>query len=107
MADHVTVDPQTLGRMADELGRAEAALRSADDPTGREVGVLGHPGLVGAMEEFTGNWRVHRRALLETLDAHQKMLRSARDGYQTLDRALADAVTPDAAAQSGAPGAPR
>lgn len=103
MADHIHVNVTALGHMADELGRVEAALRSAGDPVARDGGVLGHPALVGAMEEFTGNWRLHRRALLETLETHQTMLRSAQDGYQTLDRSLADAITPDAAPGPGAP----
>jgi hypothetical protein len=107
MADHLRVDLPTLQRTADALGAVSGALRTTDDPAGRDRDVLGHPALVGAMEDFTGNWRIHREQLISSVDAHEKMVRAAVQGHQELDRGLAQSIAPDSPQQPAPTGVPK
>lgn len=107
MADHLRVDLPTLQRTADALSAISGALRTTDDPAGRDRNVLGHPALVGVMEDFTGNWRIHREQLISSVDAHEKMVRAAVQGHQELDRGLAQSLTPDSPQQPAPTGGPK
>ena len=104
MVDHIKVDYATLGATADALRGISVGLRASAGGAGTGVEVLGHPALVGAMEDFTGNWRIHREQLISSVDGHEKLVRAALEGHQALDKALAGALTGEGKNSSGAAG---
>ncbi len=84
MGDHLTID----------LG----LIRS----TG--VGMLGSGELVGAMDDFVDNWKIHRDKLVASVEAHQKMTTDSAEAYESTDTGLAKELTKQSSAGGAPPG---
>jgi hypothetical protein len=92
LGDHLKVDVALIRTTAQRLGAIKDALQHPDaSKPGREV--LGSDDLSRAMDEFVGNWEVHRDKLVSALEAHQQMAAASADAYEHTDSELATALT--------------
>ncbi len=92
MGGHLKVDLALLRSTGEGLGQIKDVLRRAE-ASKPGVGVLGHPGLSQAMDDFVDNWTIHRGKLVSAVEAHQKMAIESADAYQRTDTDLANELT--------------
>jgi hypothetical protein len=82
---------QTAGELSvliEEFGNASAIVSSSSD-------AVGDPDLVAALEEFAGDWRVHREQLLSSMDAVHQMADKSHRAYIETDDKLAQQLRGD------------
>ncbi|MGH3871890.1 MAG: hypothetical protein ACRDSR_10325 [Pseudonocardiaceae bacterium] len=92
MGDHLKVDVTLIRTTGRGLGQIKEALQHADaGKPGR--GVLGCGKLADAMDEFVDNWKIHRRKLVEAVQAHEQMALASADAYEQTDTGLAKELT--------------
>lgn len=92
MGDHLKVDVALIRATGEGLGRIKDALQHADaSKPGHEV--LGSGTLSDAIGEFVDNWKIHRRKLVEAVEAHQQMALASADAYEHTDTELAKELT--------------
>ncbi|MGH3693491.1 MAG: hypothetical protein ACRDRX_05755 [Pseudonocardiaceae bacterium] len=88
MGDHLKVDVGLIRSTGEGLGRIKDALQHADAGNpGHQV--LGSDKLSDAMGDFVGNWKIHRRKLVEAVEAHQQMALASAEAYTHTDTELA------------------
>lgn len=68
----------SLGRLAAEFGSIEAVQDSYN-------AAMGSPDIAGAMTGFAENWSIHRKKLVSSMQALQKMTQGTRQGFQGTD----------------------
>jgi hypothetical protein len=88
MADLV-VDLSLLEQTADELGVLITEFSGASAIVTNSSGSVGDPSLVAALEEFAGDWRVHREQLLTSMEAVHQMADKSHRSYLETDDKLA------------------
>lgn len=92
MGDHLKVDLALIRATGAGLGRIRDALQHAEAAS-PGAGVLGVGGLAGAMDDFVDNWEIHRRKLVSSVEAHQKMATDSAEAYESTDEQLAGELT--------------
>ena len=96
MADHLAIDLGHLEEMSAALGQLShefgAAIRTVDD-TGWAIG---SGQLTDALEDFAGNWRIHRERLLEAIELLQKAAADTASTMRSCDDGLAATFTESA-----------
>lgn len=107
MAD-LTVDLGALQAAATELGLLIHEFDTAEDVASDARDVLGSPRVADAVHEFSSNWSVHRKDLLESMEAVQKMISSSHDTFVQADTDLAEQIRAACQQESmTVPGGPR
>lgn len=64
----------------------------ANPAEGMQVSTLGDSGLVDVFDDFGGNWKIHRKHLMEELEKLAKILDTAAKAYEDIDHQLAEAL---------------
>jgi len=104
VGDHLKVDLGLIRATGAGLGRIMAALQQAE-ATQPGVGVLGSGELAGAVDDFVDNWKIHRKKLVASVEAHQKMALDSAEAYENTDEGLARELTKPASSGAVSPGA--
>ncbi len=89
MSDRLRVDLAALRGTATELRGLAREFRDAAKKVDDARGAVGHRKVADALEEFAGNWRRHREALVSSLDAVADMAQNSHDTYREADEDLA------------------
>ena len=92
MGDHLKVDLALIRATGTGLGRIKDALHHAE-ATKPGGGVLGSGELTGAMDDFVDNWEIHRKKLVASVEAHEKMATDSAEAYENTDEGLAKELT--------------
>jgi hypothetical protein len=95
VTDYVKADLDALGHTASRLGQVADRLSRARASADQDAHVVGHPGLAGALTDFSDNWRIRRENLADAVKGAHTFVSGACTAYQDLDKGLADAATPD------------
>lgn len=95
MAQYVKVNLDLLATTATRLGQVADALAGARSSADADAAAVGHPDLAGALSDFSDNWRIRRETLTEAVRGAQQFVGGAHEAYCGLDRALAEAITPE------------
>ncbi|MDQ3990666.1 MAG: hypothetical protein M3228_15280 [Actinomycetota bacterium] len=103
VGDHLKIDLGLIRATGAGLGRIKDALHQAE-ATQPGVGVLGSGELAGAMDEFVDNWKIHRKKLVASVEAHQKMAVDSAEAYEDTDEGLAKELTEPRPAGGASPG---
>ena len=102
MGDHLKVDLALIRATGAGLGRIKDALHQAE-ATQPGVEVLGSGELAGAVDEFVDNWKIHRKKLVVSVEAHQKMALDSAEAYENTDEGLAKELTKPRPSGDGSP----
>ncbi len=85
----LVVDLALLERTAGDLGVLIGEFGNASGIVSGSSAAVADPGLVSALEDFAGNWRVHREKLLSSMHAVHQMAARSHQAYLTTDSKLA------------------
>jgi hypothetical protein len=85
----LVVDLALLQRTAGDLDVLIEEFGNASGIVSSSSGAVADPDLVTALEEFAGNWRVHREKLLGSMHAVHQMTTASHQAYVTTDNKLA------------------
>jgi len=102
VGDHLKVDLALIRATGTGLGRIKDALHHAE-ATKPGGGVLGSGELTGAMDDFVDNWEIHRKKLVASVEAHEKMATDSAEAYENTDEGLAKELTKPRPSGDGAP----
>ena len=58
-------------------------------------GAIGEPKLISALDDFAGNWQVHRQQLLQSMQAVYDMVTKSHEAYLDTDSKLASDIKTD------------
>lgn len=92
MGDHLKVDVALIRATGEGLGRIKDALQHAE-ASNPGYHVLGSHELAGVMDDFVGNWEIHRGKLVSAVEAHRQMALQSADAYEHTDSELTKAPT--------------
>jgi hypothetical protein len=101
MADQLTVDTDRMRQVSRSLEEMRVELDLAEQVTRDYLSLVGSPLLAKRLEEFAGNWRIHRQKLSDELAGFSKWAGAAADAFNGLDAGLAKALA-DGAPKEGA-----
>ena len=65
-------------------------------------GAIGEPALISALDDFAGNWQVHRQQLLQSMQAVYQMVTKSHQAYLDTDSRLASDIKTDPVAPAAA-----
>lgn len=85
----LVVDLALLERTAGDLDVLIEEFGNASMIVSGYSGVIADPDLVTALQEFAGNWRVHREKLLSSMHAVHQMAATSQQAYIRTDNKLA------------------
>jgi hypothetical protein len=85
----LVVDLGMLAETADELSALISEFGDASKIVSTYTSAVGDADLAGALEEFAGNWRVHREKLLSSMHAVHQMASQSHRSYINTDEKLA------------------
>lgn len=92
MADLV-VNTENLRSLANQLATVHGTFTAADGDARDLAGMIPHPGLASAVDEFTSGWDRRRTDLADRVDQLQKRADGAADAFEGVDSQLADKLT--------------
>lgn len=91
MAD-LQVDLGALEAAATELGMLIHEFDKAEDIASDAASDIGSPTVAGAVHEFSSNWNVHKKELLDSMQAVHKMVSGSHDTFVHADQKLAEDI---------------
>lgn len=83
--DRLRESRSALNRLHDEFHRATERVHDSD-------GIWGHHAVADAMDDFAGNWKIHREKLLGNMQKVQDMTEACIDAFQQAEGHLAAAI---------------
>jgi hypothetical protein len=92
MAD-LKVDYQLLEQTDNSLGSLVGEFQNIQAVQDGYDGALGSGDVAGAMNGFAGNWDYHRKQLVGSMQALQKLVQGAKAGFQKTDNDLTQDLT--------------
>lgn len=92
MGDHLKVDVALIRATGEGLGQVKDILQHAQ-ASNPGYQVLGSHELSEVMDDFVGNWEIHRGKLMSAVEAHQQMVLQSADAYEHTDSELAKVLT--------------
>lgn len=100
MADLV-VDLGLLESTAGSLSMLMEEFNNASKIVDDYQGDVGDPKLLSALNDFAGNWKVHRQTLLSSMQSVYKMATESHKAYVSADDKLAREIKADKTAPTG------
>jgi hypothetical protein len=95
MADLV-VDVDALQAFGDQLDGIRTRMNAARQWTHQYDGQMGASEVENALHDFAGGWKDGRKEIDVSLKALTDMLHTSAQHFRDVDKALADAATPQA-----------
>ncbi|HEX5292779.1 MAG TPA: hypothetical protein VFX25_28245 [Streptosporangiaceae bacterium] len=93
---HVSLD--LLESTAGSLSMLMEEFKDASAIVNDYHGAIGEPALISALDDFAGNWQVHRQQLLQSMQAVYDMVTKSHQAYVSTDDNLAHDIKTDAVA---------
>jgi uncharacterized protein YukE len=100
MADHIAINTAELERVAGTLKSLIGEFQNAGSTVDHYSGSMGSGRMADTLHEFATNWDVHKKKLLEQLEALQSAAEKGSEAWNGLDKDLAKALT-DAGKKEG------
>lgn len=97
----LAVDLGLLESTAGALSMLMEEFNNASKIVDDYQGDVGDPKLIGALNDFAGNWKVHRQTLLSSMQAVYKMATQSHKAYLDTDDKLARDIKGDKTAPTG------
>jgi hypothetical protein len=82
------VDYQLLDQIDASLGRLAGQFENIQAVQDGYNGAMGSVDITGAMNEFAGNWSIHRQKLTASMQALQMKVRDTRRQFSNTDHDL-------------------
>lgn len=91
MAD-LKVDYEQLTASRDALERLTTEYSHATDLAHASEGIWGHSAVKDAINDFAGNWKIHREKLLDHLHKVSEMTEKSLEAFEDADSQIARGV---------------
>jgi hypothetical protein len=101
MADHIAINTAELERVAGTLKSLIGEFQNAGSTVDHYSGSMGSGRMADTLHEFATNWDVHKKKLLEQLEALQSAAEKGAEAWNGLDKDLAKALTDAAGKKEG------
>jgi hypothetical protein len=89
MGELLRVDLDELSDAAQGLDGLRREFDDASRIVDAAKGSVGHPAVLDGLDEFSDNWKRHRKALSRSLEAVAGMARDSHQAYVDVDQTLA------------------
>lgn len=92
MGDRLKVDLDQVRAAAAAIEQIKREFDAAEGITDGYRGSIGSGRLANRLDEFSDNWRIHRKRMTEDLQKFAEWSRAAADAYHGIDEELAKAL---------------